>query len=566
MIQNSIKRMKTCNSENGLTKVKELLDILSSNKTPIDLSDCIAKLKSVIDAARDNEIKIALLGSFSDGKTSTIAGLMGEIMDNMKIDSDESTEELVVYRPRNLKKGFVIVDTPGLFGTKERVIDGKNVKLSEQTIKHLSEAHIVMYVTSAVAPVKESHSKVLRWILRDLGKLNSTIFVLNKMDETGANIANEDAFMNMASIKKQFVIERLKSIISLTPQEAERLKVVCISANPKEKGIQKWLETPERYAQLSRIDALQDSLNSLVSTADVNKLQADTINASLKEVQHTFAYIYLNYTKPLRTYISTLKEEFNELREHLERVKDNLLKSKSEMFLQLDAYRKHLLNKIANCSYEEMVTLLNNEIGVVNQKVTFYVVEARVNHILNECCLTNDSSLYCTWMDMKSTFDMQDSMFRDIAEKGIGALRKVNNKTVLGARDLFFKSYKFKPWGAEKMAKNISKAATWLQAALVALDLYSQYKRNKELKNMIQSLTEAVTKYFSEIFKLMATNADYFANFAPDYNEMVRVLKEREKECEKLNATLISVEALKSKVSRFYGADIEDVEFEDFTS
>ena len=558
--------MKRINSENGLSKVKELFDILSSNPTPIDLSDCIAKLKGVIESAEDKEIKIALLGSFSDGKTSTIAGLMGEIMDNMKIDSDESSDELTIYRPKSLKKGFVIVDTPGLFGTKEREINGENVQFSDLTIKYISEAHIVMYVTSAVAPIKESHSKILRRILRDLGKLDSTIFVLNKMDETGANIANEEAFNSMAAIKKQFLIERLEGIISLTKEEAERLKVVCIAADPKEKGIKHWLETPDRYTQLSRIGTLQNALDSTVSTADVNQLQADAIEASLNEVMHTFAYIYLNYTRPLRSTIATFKEDFDEMRGNLDRVKDNLLKSKSEMFRQLDAYRTQLLDKIANCSYEEMGGLLNNDIGVVDGKVTFYVVEARVNDILNECSLSNDSSLNCTWVDMKTKFDQQDGMLKGIAEKGIGAMKGVNNKAVLGARDLFFKGYKFKPWGAVKLAKNIGKAAVWLQAALTALDLYHKYKRNKELKKMIQALTDAVSKYFSEIFKLMATDADYFANFAPDYNEMVRVLGEREKEWEKLNATLLSVEALKSKVSRFYGIDIEDVEFEDFVS
>lgn len=558
--------MKNFNSNNIVSKVKELFDILSSNPTPLDLSDCITKLKDVIATAGDNEIKIVLLGSFADGKTSTIAGLMGDVMDNMKIDSDESSDGLEYYRPKNLKKGFLIVDTPGLFGTKEREINGENVQFSDLTIKFISEAHIVMYVTSAVAPIKESHSKILRRVLRDLGKLDSTIFVLNKMDETGANITNEEAFNSMSAIKKQFLIERLRSIISLTPHEEERLKIVCISADPKEKGIQNWLKTPERYAQLSRIDALQNSLNSLVSTADVKKLQADTINASLNEVQHTFAYIYLNYTRPLRTNISRFKEDFDELQEQLERVKNDLLKSKSEMFMQLDLYRKHLLQKIADCSYEEMSVLLNNEIGVVDKKVTFYVVESRVNDILNECCLSNDSSLNCTWMDMKTKFEKQDGMLRDIAEQGINALKGVNNKTVLGARDLFFKSHKFKPWGAVKMAKNIGKAAVCLQVALTALELYHQYKRNKELKEMIQALTDAVSKYFSEIFKLMGSDADYFANFAPDYNEMVRVLNVRKGEYEKLNATLLSVEALKSKVSRFYGADIEDVEFEDFTS
>ena len=43
----------------------------------------------------------------------------------MKIDNDESSDELTIYRPKDLKKGFKIIDTPGLFGTKEREINGQ---------------------------------------------------------------------------------------------------------------------------------------------------------------------------------------------------------------------------------------------------------------------------------------------------------------------------------------------------------------------------------------------------------------------------------------------------------
>lgn len=73
------------------------------------------------------------MGSFSDGKTSSIAGLLGRLDDSMKIDQDESSDELVIYRPDGLKKGFEIVDTPGLFGSKEKEVNGSNIKLSDIT-------------------------------------------------------------------------------------------------------------------------------------------------------------------------------------------------------------------------------------------------------------------------------------------------------------------------------------------------------------------------------------------------------------------------------------------------
>lgn len=555
--------MNKTNLNNGLNRVKELFDILSSTPTPIDLSSCIAKLKSVLDSASDQNIRIVLLGSFADGKTSTIAGLMGEVMDDMKIDSDESSDELVVYRPQNLKKGYIIIDTPGLFGTKEREINGENVQLSDMTIKFISEAHIVMYVTSAVAPVKESHSAILRKVLRDLGKLDSTIFVLNKMDETGANITNDESYHEMAQRKKRFLVERLESIINLTQDEARKLKVVCISADPKRKGIQNWLETPERYNQLSRIGSLQSSLNSVLSNSDKDKLRAEAYAASLKDVMYTFACIYNNYTRPLRENITIFKEDFEDLESNLNRTKNKLIKVRGEMIRQLDQYRKSILQKISECSYEEMGTILQNDIGVENNNVTYYVVEANVNAILNDCAMSNESSLSFTWTEMKAKFEKQDEVFQNLAGAGIEALKKVDNKVVLAARDIFCKGYKFKPWGAVKVASKVGKVAGVLQVIMAGIELFVQWKRNKDLKKTVKALSDVLSHYFTDIYRLMASDEDYINNFAPAYQEMVIALDERKKEAKVLENALSSVEALKSKVSGFYGVNIEDVEFEE---
>lgn len=553
--------MKNINSQNALCKIKELLDILSSNDSAIDLSDCITKLKEVVDSSNNDDIKIVLLGSFSDGKTSTIAGLLGEIMDNMKIDSDESSDELTIYRHQTLKKGFVIVDTPGLFGTKEKEIDGENVHFSDITSRYISEAHIVMYVTSAVAPIKDSHSKILKHVLRDLGKLNSTIFVLNKMDETGANIANEEVYSRMAATKKQFLIERLSNIISLTREEISKLKIVCISADPKRKGIAKWLETPEKYNKLSRITDLNKSLNEIVSTSDRNKLRSDAYLSSLEDVVKTFSYICHNYTLPLRNTVNEFSEDYTDMQRQLETSHDQLMKSKSEMFRQLDSYRTQLLEKIAQSSYDEMSVILTNDIGVEKDNVSFFVVKANTDIILNDCSLSNNSTLKFAWSTMESDFQKQDSMFKDLANKGIGIMKGVDNKAILAARDIFFKGYKFKPWGAVKFANGIGKAAAGLQALLVAIDLYGRYKRNKELQKTKKQLTDIISEYFAGIFALMTTEDDYLKNFAPSFLDMQNLLEARQQECDNLSSQLQKVENLKTKVSNFWGQDIEDADF-----
>jgi predicted GTPase len=189
--------------ENANEKIVELLGIFSNDKlTETDWSDCIKKLKSAIDSYQDSEIKIALMGSFSDGKTSTIAGMMGELLDDMIIDVDESSDQLTVYRPKGLKEGFVIIDTPGLFGTKEKKVDGKNIKFSKQTEEFISEADIILYVTDATVPIIDDHKEIMQKVLRTYNKLDKTLFVLNKMDAI-VNPKDEVEYEVKAKIKTE---------------------------------------------------------------------------------------------------------------------------------------------------------------------------------------------------------------------------------------------------------------------------------------------------------------------------------------------------------------------------
>lgn len=62
----------------------------------LDLSELRLKLEEVVKN-NNGIIRIVLLGSFSDGKTSAIAGLLGRLDTAMKIDIAESSDELSFY-------------------------------------------------------------------------------------------------------------------------------------------------------------------------------------------------------------------------------------------------------------------------------------------------------------------------------------------------------------------------------------------------------------------------------------------------------------------------------------
>lgn len=171
----------------SLLQLRGMLEALGEME--IDIGDDLQKISSAITAVESDVLRIALLGAFSDGKTSVIAAWLGKVMEDMNISMDESSDRLSVYKPEGLPGQCEIVDTPGLFGDKERELDGKQVMYEDLTKRYISEAHLIFYVVDATNPLKESHSDIVKWVLRDLNKLSSTIFVINKMDEV-ANLTN----------------------------------------------------------------------------------------------------------------------------------------------------------------------------------------------------------------------------------------------------------------------------------------------------------------------------------------------------------------------------------------
>src|SRR5690606_38508648 len=131
----------------------------------VDVEADLKKIETALTSVENDVLRIALMGAFSDGKTSVIAAWLGKVMADMKIDMDESSDSVAIYKPEGLPEKCEIVDTPGLFGDKEKEVDGEVVVYSDLTKQYISEAHIILYVVDATNPLKESHGEIARWLL-----------------------------------------------------------------------------------------------------------------------------------------------------------------------------------------------------------------------------------------------------------------------------------------------------------------------------------------------------------------------------------------------------------------
>lgn len=529
-------------------------------KLGLDVQELADKIASVKHELQEDLVRIVLLGSFSDGKTSAVAGLLGRLEKSMKIDIDESSDELTVYRPDGLKTGFEIVDTPGLFGTKDKEIDGKNVKFSSITEKYISQAHIVLYVCEAVNPIKASHLPIIKRVIRDYGKLGNTVFIINKMDSV-CDTNDADDFADMERIKKENLISRLRSEIQLTAQEESSLNVVCISADPKGKGLEHWFANSTDYMKRSHIGTLRKTLDKVVEKVNKTDVQSNAVDASVKDVVARLAKALAVCVKPVEDSLAICSDEQNALNKQFKLTSDNLRDNRNFLFDKLNSCKNRLLSHIDSSSINTIGSVVEQEIGVQDNKVTFYVLYAEIDKYIRDCAESNFSQLESMNNTIEVSLSKQNKVLGEALKHSVTTLApNITNSTVLAARNFLKLPIKFKPWGAVKLAKGLGIA---IQVATYAVELIIKWKREKKCNELKNELKNAINDYFADLFKIINDDESYYQKFAPSYLDMKNLLSEKDKEIANLKEELQKIKNYKTNLSKFYGRDITDVEWEE---
>ncbi len=238
--------------------LKKLLDFVhTGEKYGIKVEESLKdKIRNAMENVAGQKLKVALVGGFSEGKTSIAAAWIERLDKSMKINHQESSDEVKIY---DIDNEIELVDTPGLFGFKEKITDsGKIERYKDITKKYVSEAHLILYALNPSNPIKESHKDDLNWLFRTLNLLSRTIFVISRFDEE-ADIEDEEDYNKRFKIKKENIQNRLNDLISLSEEEKESLIIVAVAANPFDLGVEHWLKHKEEFQKLSHIKALQDA-------------------------------------------------------------------------------------------------------------------------------------------------------------------------------------------------------------------------------------------------------------------------------------------------------------------
>lgn len=487
-----------------------------------------SKLQTAIQSVSGERLKVALIGGFSEGKTSIAAAWMEQLdKSSMKISHSESSNEVRVYE---VGEDFVLIDTPGLFGFKEKYNAEKQAieKYKDITKKYVSEAHLVLYVMNSTNPIKESHEDDLAWLFRTLALLPRTVFVLSRFDEV-ADVEDEDDYRDNLKVKYANIVGRLRTAIELDVEEEKKLSIVAVAANPFDLGVDHWLQNPDEFKELSHIAELQEATAQKIHNSGGAAALAEEMRASvIRDVLSKQLPIAIENDQKISQEVTKLDELNNHLKLQLAATERDIEDARIGLREFVVRYFSDLILKAKGCSLETFGDFFEREIGSEG--------------ILIATRLQNEFSrqvqpITLEVEKMQIGFDNEVSHFnttiKSMGKQGVNHVlngKFINKDTVLAARDGVVnvaksvgvdlgKYLKFKPWGATKFAKGANGALAAVGLAFELWDSWEEHKRQTEFQNAIAKMVSNFEKQREELLTLI--NSDQFKEmFFGNYIEL----------------------------------------------
>lgn len=514
----------------------------------------IEKVNNGISLKENEKLKVALIGEFSGGKTS-IAAAWTEVYDKdkMKICQVEATNEITLYEAKDI----YIVDTPGLFGSKE---NENKEKYRDITKKYASEAHIVLYVMDPHNPIKDSHKEVLQWLFNDLQLLDRTIFVIGRFDEE-VDIEDEDEYNDRLKIKRENIISSLRDFDILS--NGQEVDVIGVSSNPFEKGIDFCLQNIDEYKKLSHIEVLQETTaNKIINLGKKDKLILSVQKSIISDILKKELPKATELMKGLKEEIDRLNEFSDErlvesqrtgkiIEESRRNLKDFVVDLFTDLILQAKATSLDTI-------YEFFERNIGDE-GIVLETKIQNEFEKHLDLALNSV-VQFKNSYNSEILHFNNKFNKQINQGMKIGGNFIKNA-KINKEVILVGRDVLKLPIKFKPWGAVKLANGINKAlpiiGILIEVGVDVLGAFDEHRQKKEFEKAIDTMVENFNKQRKELIDFLDDREMLYKTYFQSYLDLNNEIENVKKEVEHMNNLKNDFEKWKEM------GEVIDVEFEE---
>lgn len=548
--------------------LKKLLDFVHAGeeygiKVEESLKD---KIHNAMENVVGQKLKVALVGGFSEGKTSIAAAWIERLDKSMKIDHQESSDAVKIY---NIDDEMELVDTPGLFGFKEKITDsGKIERYKDITKKYISEAHLILYALNPSNPIKESHKDDLNWLFRTLNLLSRTIFVISRFDEE-ADIEDEEDYNKRFKIKKENIQNRLNELISLSEKEKESLSIVAVAANPFDLGLEYWLKHKEEFQKLSHIKALQDATQKKIKE---NGGKLTITEEAKKSVIQDVIYRQMPLAKKeqenLKRELEVLNKAMNKRLKEIQNLNSEISQAHIHLKEFITRYFSDLIRQVLGTSLETFNDFVIREIGDKGINIETKVqneFERQTQGIVNEIA------------KIETGFNADMSFFEKhagtLGKIGIDLLKQsgfINATNIKLARDTIAAvgkfvgidlALKFKPWGAVNLAGSINKGLPLIGLAFEVWDSWKESQKIEKLEKAKEEMKSNFDGQKQEILDLINDETKFKQACFPSVLELEKCIQACEESVKKTQECTQGLEKwIQTGEDFIKGEDFIDVE------
>ncbi|WQV67930.1 labile enterotoxin output A [Helicobacter pylori] len=561
------KRNQKRNQEN----LKKLLDFIhTGEKYGIQIEESLKeKIRNAIKNVAGQKLKVALVGGFSEEKTSIVAAWIDRLDESMKIDHKESSDEVKIY---NIDDEMELVDTPGLFGFKEKITDsGKIERYKDITKKYISEAHLILYALNPSNPIKESHKDDLNWLFRTLNLLARTIFVISRFDEE-ADIEDEEDYNKRFKIKKENIQNRLNDLIFLSEEEKENLIIVAVAANPFDLGFEHWLKHQEEFQKLSHIKALQDATQKKIKENGGKLTIIEEAKKSvIQDVIHRQMPLAKKEQQEIKREMEYLDKTLEKRRKEIQDLNGEISQARIHLREFITRYFSDLISQVSGTSLETFNDFVIREIGDKGINI-----DTRVRNAFER----ETQGIFNEMAKIETSFNADMGFFEKhagtLGKVGINFLKQsgfINATNIKLARDGIVAvakftgidlALKFKPWGAVNLAGNINKALPLIGLVIEAWDSYNKYQKQQELEKAKEKIKSNFDGQKQEILALINDKTRFKQACFPSVFELEETIQACEESVKKTQECAQGLEKwIQTGEDFIKGEDIIDVEPEE---
>ena len=475
-----------------------------------DVQDKATRVQARLD---QDVFEVAFFGAFSDGKSSIIAALTHSL--DIPIAVEPTTDTVERYRHGD----WMFVDTPGTFSDK--------LLHDDITRSYISEADLVVFVVNAVNPLPKSQEQLVRWLLVDVGKEPHVIFAINRMDEV-ADLENDADFEHHVQVKRRTLLQTLHDICGRHCEPT----VVAISADPYEQGLEDWLDNPEEYNHLSRLQSLIVAIKEHLDKA-AEQIQANAGMASVRDGIDTILDRLEKLDEELQPAHEMLAQRVTELSQERDRLEQLVSEAHLGIREDLEAMRRDLLEGLDACvDQRALKNLIERDIGEDGN-----ILERKVINIVERWGQILTGRAKPIFDQINASMEENDSLFGDLMKRGGPVLTKLIHKVfggnsrqiadgILRLRNTLSIPLKFKPWGAMRLAKGLKKVV-WLAPLIEGIPTVLDIYREHRLESEVDKLKEVINQGLEEFFRTF-TRDEFERQACPGLAEIRQIAEEQE--------------------------------------